>query len=448
VLCVARGDLRGGRSRLPSRWALDSAAHLVGRPVRSTELEALGPPVVEVVASHATGVRRAAVAASLLDHDLAAVHAHVDAGGDPRHHPAVDHRVRRGLDAQLARRSSRFTEWDGNLAGLPVRSPARDDALLSATGLERWAACGFRYLLASVLGLEARDDPERIVELSPLDRGSLVHTVLERFVQEVVDHGPPAPDTPWSSAWRARLRAIAEEAFDDVERTGRTGRPLHWRLARERLLDLLDRWLDHDDRHRATTRARPERVELPFGFDDVPPVQVHLGDGRVVRFRGRADRVDVDDTGRRIVIDYKTGSGDEYRDLGHDPVLGGTTLQLGVYSEAAHQLLGATDAAAGYWLVNERAADPHRGYPWTDDHRQRFVDVVTAIVDGIEAGVFPAVPGEWDAFRGTYAACRHCDFDPVCPADRGEHAAAKVGAPELRVRSRLLLREPDDEVGS
>lgn len=441
VLVVPRGDLRGGRQLLPSRWALDSAARLVGRPVASTELEGLGPPVVEVVPSHATGVRTAAVAASLLDHDLAAVHAHVGAGGDPSTHPAVDAPVRRGLECQAARRSPRFTEWDGNLAGLPVRSPARDDALLSATGLERWAACGFRYLLASVLGLATRDDPERVVELSALDRGSGVHAVLERFLAEVLADGPPDPDTPWSPAQRARLHAVADEVFDELERTGRTGRPLHWRLERQRLTALLDAWLTVDDDVRRRTRSVPERVELPFGFDEVPPVEVHLDDGRVVRFRGRADRVDVDHTGRRIVTDYKTGKGAEYRHLADDPVRAGTTLQLGLYSEAARQVLGAPEAEALYWMINDDAGFARHGYPWTHDRRRRFVDVVTAIVDGIEAGVFPAVPGEWDAFRGTYDGCRHCDFDAVCPRDRGEHAAAKVDAPELRVRRRLLPPE-------
>ncbi|HSL57647.1 MAG TPA: PD-(D/E)XK nuclease family protein [Acidimicrobiales bacterium] len=443
VLLVPRGDLRGGRQRLPSRWALDTASRLCGRPVASDELHRLGPPVVEVVPSHATGVRTAPVHASLLDHDLAALHAHVTAGGDPLAHPALDAATRRALTAQVARRSPRFTEWDGNLAGLPVRSPARDDALLSATGLERWAACGFRYLLASVLGLATRDDPERVVELSALDRGSGVHAVLERFLLEVLADGPPDPDTPWSPAWRARLHEIAAEVFAELEASGRTGRPLHWRLERERLTALLDDWLTADDRFRATTGARPERVELPFGFDDVAPVEVALGDGRVVRFRGRADRVDVDPTGRRLVTDYKTGKGTEYRHLDDDPVRGGTTLQLGLYSEAARQVLGASEAAAHYWMVNDDAGFARRGYTWTDDRRQRFVEVVTAIVDGIEAGAFPAVPGEWDAFRGTYEGCRHCDFDAVCPRDRGEQAAAKVDAPELRVRARLL---PADEV--
>ncbi len=42
---------------------------------------------------------------------------------------------------------TRFTEFDGNLAGQPVPSPV-GDTVLSATRLERWARCGFRYFLA------------------------------------------------------------------------------------------------------------------------------------------------------------------------------------------------------------------------------------------------------------------------------------------------------------
>ena len=76
------------------------------------------------------------------------------------------------------------------------------------------------------------------------------------------------------------------------------------------------------------------------------------------------------------------------------------------------------------------------------ERRQRLIDVVTTIVDGIDAGIFPAVPGEWNNFRNTHENCTYCEFDRVCSRDRGEHAEAKVGAPELRIRERLLPEAP------
>jgi hypothetical protein len=443
TLSAPRGDLRSGRHPLPSRWLLDSAAALAGVPVYATDFATLDAAVVDVVGSFASGLGRDEPAACLDDRDLAVVlrdHPRSGLGTDlaidaVAAHP-VGSLVGRGLRAQTARRSRRFTEWDGNLGGQPIPSTA--ETPISPTRLETWAQCGFRYFLGNVLGLRERDDPERLVDLSPLDRGTAVHAVLERFIAEAIDAGVPEPDEPWTQAERLRAHAIAEGVFADVEAMGRTGRPLHWRLAKRNLSLLLEQVLDQDDEHRRTTRSRPVSVELPFGLEDRDPVALTLDDGRTLRFRGYADRVDRTDDGRLVVIDYKSGKPDKYRgiDTG-DPVRQGLTLQLGLYAEAGLAQLGGASAEAQYWLVDSGGAHTHLGYPWTTDRRERFVEVVTAIADGVEAGVFPLVPGEWDSHFGTHETCRYCDFDSVCPQGRGEQAAAKVAAPELRRRAPL-----------
>jgi hypothetical protein len=352
--------------------------------------------------------------------------------------------VRRGLECSAARRSVDLTEWDGNLEGLPIPSPA-SGGLLSATGLQKWAGCGFRYFLGNVLRLEDRDDPERIVDIGAQDRGTGVHEVLERFFLEVIEAGAPDPDTAWSSQQRARLQSIADDVFANLERGGRTGRAVHWRVERQRLGVLLDDFLSQDNEFRATARATPAQVELPFGMEGAEPVVILTTEGRSIRFRGKADRVDVTPDGRHLISDYKTGRGLAYKKMEEgDPVRGGTTLQLGLYSEAALQLLGAPAAEAHYWMVDDRVRFERRGYQWDEARRDRFVEVVTAIVNGIEQGVFPAVPGEWDAWRGTHTNCTYCEFDNLCPRDRGESAAVKVNAPQLKVRA-VLGPLPDED---
>lgn len=440
-LLYPRGDLRGGRSRLPSRWLLDTASARAGRAVYSSDFAGLDAAVVEVVPSFAAGLLQMASPASPDERDLASVAAHVAAGGVAGQHPASAP-VRRGLEALQARRSSRFTIWDGNLASSDVPSPTDEGQVVSPTRLERWAACGFRYLLADVLGLADRDEPERLVELRAVDRGSLVHEVLERFFGEVIAHGAPDPQRRWSDEDRQRLQGLADEVFDRYESAGLTGRPVRWRLQQTQIRALLDDFLTADDEHRARMGARPIRVELPFGFDGVDPVVVELANGRQLRFRGRADRVDVGAGNRHVVLDYKTSKGDRYGALDEDPVLGGTTLQLGVYAEAARQVLGADTASGYYWMVNDSSCSDRCGYDWSDDRRERFVEVLGTIVDGIGAGVFAAQPGGWDSFRRTHENCAYCPFDSVCPVDRGEQAAAKAGADELRIRHSL---RPCDE---
>ena len=105
-------------------------------------------------------------------------------------------------------------------------------------------------------------------------------------------------------------------------------------------------------------------------------------------------------------------------------------------------LIAGTSLAGEPTMINGDVAFARFGYRWTPERRQRLIDVVTTIVDGIDAGIFPAVPGEWNNFRNTHENCTYCEFDRVCSRDRGEHAEAKVGAPELRIRERLLPEAP------
>ena len=50
---------------------------------------------------------------------------------------------------------------------------------------------------------------------------------------------------------------------------------------------------------------------------------------------------------------------------------------------------------------------------------------MSTIVDGIEAGIFPPNPGEYDTHFGRFSNCRHCEFDGICDRDRdSEHERA------------------------
>ena len=437
TLTAPRGSLRASRGPLPSRWLLDSASAIEGAPVYATDYVERTDLHATVVPSHAAGMLTAPVPASLVEHDVMALAAHLARDEHAGAHPA-GRLVERGLAAQAARRSADFTEWDGNLAGEPI--PSTGDRPLSPSRLQKWAQCGFRYYLGYTLGLSDRDDPERIIELNPLDRGSAIHAALERFLLEAIEAGLPEPDEPWSPADHERLRAIVEEELDQLADRGRTGRELLWRTNRSDLVRLLDGFLDADDEHRKATRSRAEQLEMRFGFDDgVPPVRLTLPDGRELSFRGAFDRADRGADGRWYVTDYKTGQDAAFKGIdAKDPTSGGTLLQLGLYAEAAIQHLGAEEVDAHYWVINPRTGDYGRhGYAWTEERRERFVEVLTAIADGIEGGAYPMVPGEYNLFRQTHDNCAFCEFDGVCPSARGEQASVKVDAPGLRARGAL-----------
>ncbi|MFK7918169.1 MAG: PD-(D/E)XK nuclease family protein [Ilumatobacter sp.] len=424
-----RGSLRSSRHSLPSRWLLESASSLAGRAVHSTDFAALDRPIVETIGSFASGIAASAESTSIDERDLVEFGRFAGAAaGRP-----LAGLVGRGLELQTARASDHFSEFDGNLAGVDT---TLGEHPVSPSRLEAWASCGLRYFMRYVLDVTDREDPERTDELSALDRGSLIHLILERFIAEQLDVGPPEPAAPWSAEQRGRLHAIASEVANEYEASGKTGRAINWRVQRDDLGDVLDRFLLADDEFRRTNLATPHSVELDLGVASGSPVHIELSTGARVSMRGLVDRVDTTADGRVVVSDYKSGKGKKFDKLDDDPFVGGTTLQLGMYSEGAIRETGRDAAMAAYWMV-EAAGQKRRGYQWNDELRSRFHDVLDAITTGIDHGVFAAVPGEWNTFRQTNDTCAHCDYDRVCVRDRGEHAAAKSVAPELQVRGAL-----------
>ena len=430
LLCVPRGDLRRSNERIPSRWVTDIAGVLAGARLSAEDLAVAQAPWVEHVASFDAGLRSVAFPATEQEHRLRSMLAGVASG------PLVsDPIVVAGTDMVSARRSPRFTRFDGNLSGLAVPSPA--GAATSATRLEGWAVCPFGYFVKEILRVDAVESPEDRLQISPLDLGSLVHEVLEEFVKGVLarpDAEQPAAGAPWSEADRARLFAIAERICDEYEAHGRVGRPIFWHRDRRRILADLERFLREDNAARREHGSRPVAAELAFGMrhGELAPVALPLPDGRVVRFRGLADRLDVAADGTLEVVDYKTGRSDSYAGLSEDePDARGTRLQLVVYALAARLKLGRPDAPvrSAYWFTTAKGGFKRIGYRVTPEVLQHVGATVGRMADAIEAGVFPHYPTETST--SLFVQCDYCDPDALGVVDLRRQMERKKGDPAL-----------------
>jgi RecB family exonuclease len=452
VLCVPRGDLRGGRERVPSRWVLRVAGALAGDTLRSEDL--LDPhrdePWLEHVASFDAGLRRVEFPASDQEYRLRALLATTRRGSRGDANGSADPVFVAGSEVIAARRSRRFTRFDGNLEGLVVPSPA--ERVMSATRLEGWADCPFAYFVRNILGVEEVENPEEELMITPLDRGSLVHEVLEDFVREVLARPAeeqPRPTDPWTAADRQRLVEIAERRCAEFEDHGLTGRPVFWQRDKPRIIAELLEVLEHDNDNRSLTGTRPVAAELAFGFSDSPvgTVSIPLPDQRAVTFHGLADRVDLAEDGTIHVVDYKTGSDSPYRGLSQkSPDLGGTKLQLPVYGQAARAFLGAPDAPvrAEYWFTSAKGGYGRIGYDVTPDVLDRVGTTLATIVDGIEHGVFPHHP---TALSTTpWVVCAYCDPDALGVAGLRRAWERKAEDPALAPFHALAELEEESDV--
>ena len=522
TLLYPEGDLRRTAERLPSRLLLHSvrglpaaggagsiAAESTGHPAGGDEVGPVGdigqngaqavPPVGDLdLESLPRGlfVRMPSTTASLRacdfpstpqEYDLRRLLDRAEAGLSlsEKVGSSIHESLGRSVKMLRHRRSDRFTPFDGNLAGCEIPGPADPGTTVSATALESWAACPHAYFMRYLLGVEPVEDPERELRVSALERGDLIHAVLDRFLKECALAGePPRPEETWGADRRRRLVEIAENVFGERERQGRVGQPIFWEWERRRVRDELLEFLDRDEQFRRERGCRPWASEKRFampgrrgGESPEPPVDVVLHDGRELRLRGAVDRIDVAGSGGLVVIDYKTGGSRTYSGLGEPPLLlyaGGSTrgsgegalprLQLPIYARAARRAAADFGSAArgakssdgepddvpvtaGYWFVT--AAEKYRWLPVpiTDSVEAELGRILCAVVDGIAAGVFPANPPAEGA-----GYCDYCRNEPQ-PEESRRRLQLKADDPRLAgwlmVGARHLLRsDADDGVGA
>ncbi len=436
VLSYPRYDQRRGSELRPARALLESVDALAadGRRRSVRELRDGPPPGLggrfQFVASFADAVRDGGPGpepVSDADWRLRSLTRWVCASGwASDHFLARDDRVLAdALAVRRARRSGRFTRFDGLVERLEIPSP-KTGAVQSATGLEGLARCPRRYFFSHLLHVTAHEPPETILQLTPADRGVIVHRVLERLVAEEIARD--VPDGEDVGAREARMLTFAEEEFADAERRGVTGHPALWALERSRMASDLREHLRVEAEYRAATGARPLAVELDFGPASGTDVSVDTSRG-AVRFRGRIDRIDELADGGIAVVDYKSGKRYGPPENG-DPLSRGERLQLPIYTLAAKAAYGeGRKVRAGYWYVGSPTAPDWMALD--DVVQSRLADVLAILAQGIETGRFPARPGPTDARNPRGSNCTYCAYDGMCPPDRGASWRRKRSDPAL-----------------
>ena len=446
-------DAASQRQAYPSRWFLEQASELAGVPIRSGDVPGLRDHdwfTTDDSPERALANADAIAPADERDYRLNRLLQWRNHGQNLGDHPfAGRDPLARAVRLARQRSQRRLTEFDGDLSGIeathrfdigPGGSP------ISPTALESWATCPYRYFLGYVLRLGSLDTPEEIFSISALDRGTLSHEILERFIDERVQSGNlPPPGEPWSESDRERLMSVADQSFRDADARGVTGKRLLWDMAKTEILADLEAFLETDSGLRRVNGTADVRVETRFGFggDTIEVAEPETG----INFRGMIDRMDISGDGQRVlVVDYKTGSAEPYRGLEDDPIDQGRRLQLGVYSLAARALFpDAATVSAAYWFSTNRGRFqlvPAAHFNITDESvAERFREGVTSIVDGINAGLFPANPGP----PGRYGPsnCQYCDFDAICPTRRSDLWERKKSDSVLS--GYLQLAEPDGE---
>jgi RecB family exonuclease len=320
---------------------------------------------------------------------------------------------------------SRFTPYDGVFSSRDALGEIRKMLeergwSFSPTSLESYAGCPFSYFLEIVLGIDSLEEPERVITISPMQRGSLVHGILARLYRLLRDNNL----LPFETGMAPRVMAIADETIERhleiYPETEPVGMPVFWEMEKRIITDSIHVLLEEDSRE--SGEYVPTYFEKAFGGRS-GGAGVTLPSGeRTISFHGRIDRIDTGRGDAFRVIDYKTG---RLKGNGQD-IAGGENLQLPVYLLAASALLGRP-VEAGIAVYRRVGAGGGKrelsfdGQLWRESAAE-LENVTTVLTGGIENGLFFAAPsGE---------GCSYCRMRPACPSGRIRIFDAKVRGDE------------------
>lgn len=418
VVSYPRIDVWQNRPRVPSFYAMEAVRASEGRlpDLKAFEGRAaagartrLGWPAPE----------RPEEAVDELEFDLASLQQawarpQQEARGAARYLLTVNAHLARSLRTRHQRWHRRWSAADGLISEDEQTRALLDGFRLarrawSATALQHFAACPYRFVLHGIFQFRPREDPVALEEMDPLTRGALFHTVqFELFRRAEGD-----PD---------RMHALADQVLDEVaadfaERLA-PAIPRVWSGEVEDLRADLKGWL----RRALQDGSDWEAVHCEFGFglaaDDsrdpgsiVQAATILSG----IQLRGSIDWVERHCvTGKLRITDHKTGKAPQKapRHIG-----GGAYLQPLLYALAAENLLGKPVQESRLYYCTQRGGFESILIPVNEEAQQTLQLALDAIDQSIARTFLPAAPAA--------GQCVICDYKLVCGPREQERTARK-----------------------
>jgi ATP-dependent helicase/nuclease subunit B len=429
------GDMR---PRVPSFYALDVMRAMTGRVPDHRTLAAEAAEESNVSLAW-PAPRDAARSVDDFEHDLAVLGPLLETRdvsavrGHARYLLELNQPLRRSVISRWSRAQSRWSTSDGVIQVTPNTARALAAHRLinrpySLSALQRYAACPYQFFLAAIHRLEPWEEPEPLVRMDPLTRGSLFHRAQAEFFRALDAAGQlPITEATLPAAIRTLhdvVDGVAKQYEDDLA-------PAIQRVWNDEIVDTrrdLEIWVQ---RLAGERRWIPTYFEFSFGLHDEGrdprslPEPVVLAPG--FRLRGSVDLIERRADGSALrVTDHKTGKNRSTPDL---IIGGGAVLQPVLYSMAIARGLNAR-VEAGRLYYCTTAGGFGEKLIVVDDYAQSQGMLALTIIDrAIELGRLMASPSA--------SACRWCDFRPVCGPDEERRTLRK---PQALVADLLALR--------
>ncbi|WP_161524699.1 PD-(D/E)XK nuclease family protein [Alteribacter lacisalsi] len=323
-------------------------------------------------------------------------------------HPLFAHLLE-GCKSERSRKSTQFTAYEGRVEGLTEEYDplAGSTIIMSSSKLETLATCPYKYFLKDILKIEPEEEEEedRYKWLDPAARGTLLHTVFERFYQELYDQGKTA-ELDGTEDW---LKQIASEELARLRKVLPPPSEVIFDLESREIYDACYIFLKVEESFSAG--RKPVHFELSFGFRDQDPVTIPLSENRKLQVRGKIDRVDLLEDGTYGTVDYKSG-----KPYGFDDELyfnGGRKLQHALYALAFEMMdeAGSKRVTQSHYLFpTEKGSGYQAARAYSDKKKEDLLQIIETLASFIKKGQFPFTENPED--------CTFCEMREVCMRHR------------------------------
>jgi RecB family exonuclease len=320
--------------------------------------------------------------------------------------------LRRSVVDRWARGERRWSPSDGLIRVTPYTKDALAGRRLTArayslSSLQRFSACPYQFLLASIFKLQPVEVPEPLQRLDPLTRGSLFHEIQACFFREMEGRGE-LPVTVASLAtahgvlhdvvtraserWHDELAPAVERVWsDEIAAIKRDLRAWLEALARDGA-EWLPKYFEYgfgDVPGERDPRSLPEAVMLPGGF----------------KLKGAIDLIEEHRQTKLLrLTDHKTGRKPDRIDK--VIIGGGAVLQPVLYAMTIEAALDRLVYCGRLFYCTSNGSFFSHEIPLNEHTRAAGLEVLQVVDRAIERGFLAPAPTE--------DACGRCDFRPVC----------------------------------
>ncbi|HUQ94279.1 MAG TPA: PD-(D/E)XK nuclease family protein [Bryobacteraceae bacterium] len=418
VVSYPRMDVTQNRARVPSFYALEV--------LRAAEGKLSGLKQFESRAAAGSLTRLgwpapadAQEAVDALEYDLAVLQDALklprgQARGRGRYLFHLNPHLGRSLRARYKRWEKEWSDSDGLLHSAPethaiLKMHRLTERSWSASSLQHFAACPYRFLLHGIHQLRPREVSVPLDEMDPLTRGSLFHAVLFELSQRAHT----------SDEFMTLADAVLDEVAARYEEDLAPAISRVWRTEVEDLRADLKGWLRR--RNFDSSGWDFLHSEYAFGMSAQPgrdpastPEPARVLDG--ILLRGSIDWIERrrDGEGLRIT-DHKTGR--TPKEIPHH-VRGGTVLQPLLYALAAEAKLGLPVKSTRLYYCTQRGGYTPVNVSVEGPARRDLQRALQIVDEAIGSGWLPVAPDR--------DQCVYCDYQIVCGPREEERSRRKI----------------------